>query len=247
MKFDLLTLFPGMFSGPFSESIIKNAVDKGLVEISLHTIRDFACDKHRVTDDYPYGGGAGMVMKVEPLTACLESVKVARPLSKVILTTPGGRPLNQSLAQELAAEEGLIIICGRYEGVDERVREMFVDMEVSIGDFVLTGGEPAAIVLVDAVSRLIPGVLGSSESALDDSFCNGLLEYPQYTRPPEFRGLPVPSVLLSGNHSEIKRWRRRESLRRTFLMRPELLDTAVLTDEDKLFIRTLRNGGGIQD
>jgi len=205
MKFDLLTLFPGMFSGPFSESIIKNAVEKGLVEISLHNIRDFAYDKHRVTDDYPYGGGAGMVMKVEPLTACLESVKAARPLSKVILTTPGGRPLSQSLVTELASEDGLIIICGRYEGVDERVREIFVDMEISIGDFVLTGGEPAAVVLVDAVSRLLPGVLGSSESALDDSFCNGLLEYPQYTRPPEFRGLTVPAVLLSGNHLEINR------------------------------------------
>lgn len=247
MKFDLLTLFPGMFSGPFSESIIKNAVEKGLVEIELHTIRDFAFDKHRVTDDYPYGGGAGMVMKVEPLTACLESVKAARPLSKVILTTPGGSPLTQSLVKELAAEDGLIIICGRYEGVDERVRELFVDMEISIGDFVLTGGEPAAVVLVDAVSRLIPGVLGSCESALDDSFCNGLLEYPQYTRPPEFRGLSVPPVLLSGNHLEIKRWRRRESLRRTFLARPELLDTADLTEEDNQFIRTLRNGGGNQD
>jgi tRNA (guanine37-N1)-methyltransferase len=247
MKFDLLTLFPEMFTGPFTESIIKKAVEKGLVDIALHNIRDFAFDKHRVTDDYPYGGGAGMVMKVEPLTACIESVKAARPLSKVILTTPGGRPLSQSLVQELACEDGLIIICGRYEGVDERVREIFVDLEISIGDFVLTGGEPAAVVLVDAVSRLIPGVLGSCESALDDSFGNGLLEYPQYTRPPEFRGATVPSVLLSGNHLEIGRWRRRESLRRTFLMRPELLDTADLTEEDKQFIRILRNGGGSQD
>jgi len=247
MKFDLLTLFPDMFTGPFTESIIKKAVEKGLIDIALHNIRDFAFDKHRVTDDYPYGGGAGMVMKVEPLTACIESIKAVRPLSKVILTTPGGRPLSQSLVQELAHEDGLIIICGRYEGVDERVREIFVDLEISIGDFVLTGGEPAAVVLVDAVSRLIPGVLGSSESALDDSFGNGLLEYPQYTRPPEFRGATVPSVLLSGNHLEIERWRRRESLRRTFLMRPELLDTADLTEEDKQFIRILRNGGGSQD
>lgn len=247
MKFDLLTLFPEMFTGPFTESIIKKAVEKGLIEIALHNIRDFAFDKHRVTDDYPYGGGAGMVMKVDPLTACIESVKAVRPLSKVILTTPGGRPLSQSLVQELACEDGLIIICGRYEGVDERVREIFVDLEISIGDFVLTGGEPAAVVLVDAVSRLIPGVLGSCESALDDSFGNGLLEYPQYTRPPEFRGATVPLVLLSGNHLEIERWRRRESLRRTFLMRPELLDTADLTEEDKQFIRILRNGGGSQD
>ncbi|MRR06306.1 MAG: tRNA (guanosine(37)-N1)-methyltransferase TrmD [Deltaproteobacteria bacterium] len=247
MKFDLLTLFPDMFTGPFTESIIKKAVEKGLVDIALHNIRDFAFDKHRITDDYPYGGGAGMVMKVEPLTACIESVKAARPLSKVILTTPGGRPLSQSLVQELACEDGLIIICGRYEGVDERVRKIFVDMEISIGDFVLTGGEPAAVVLVDAVSRLIPGVLGSCESARDDSFGNGLLEYPQYTRPPEFRGETVPAVLLSGNHLEIERWRRRQSLRRTFLMRPELLDSADLTEEDKQFIRILRNGGGSQD
>lgn len=246
MKFDLLTLFPGMFSGPFSESIVKNAVDKGLVEISLHNIRDYAFDKHRVTDDYPYGGGAGMVMKVEPLTACIESVRETQPTSKVVLTTPRGRPFDQALAGELANEDGLIIICGRYEGVDERVSEMFVDLEVSIGDFVLTGGEPAAIVLVDAVTRLIPGVLGSSESAEEDSFRNGLLEYPQYTRPPEFRGLTVPPVLLSGNHREIERWRRSESLRRTLLTRPELLDAAELTEEDKKIVRMLRNGGGTE-
>jgi tRNA (guanine37-N1)-methyltransferase len=247
MKFDLLTLFPGMFSGAFSESIIKNAVEKGLVEISLHNIRDFAFDKHRVTDDYPYGGGAGMVMKVEPLAACIESVKADRPLSKVVLLTPGGRPLNQSLAKELSSEDGLIIICGRYEGVDERVRELFVDLEVSIGDFVLTGGEPAAVILVDAVSRLLPGVLGSRQSAEEDSFGNGLLEYPQYTRPPEFRGMTVPPVLLSGNHREIECWRRRQSLRRTWLMRPELLDDADLTEEDKHYVRMLRDGGGTQD
>jgi tRNA (guanine37-N1)-methyltransferase len=247
MKFDLLTLFPGMFSGAFSESIIKNAVEKGLVEISLHNIRDFAFDKHRVTDDYPYGGGAGMVMKVEPLAACIKSVKADRPLSKVVLLTPGGRQLNQSLAKELSMEDGLIIICGRYEGVDERVRELFVDLEVSIGDFVLTGGEPAAVILVDAVSRLIPGVLGSRQSAEEDSFGNGLLEYPQYTRPPEFCGLTVPPVLLSGNHREIECWRRRQSLRRTWLMRPELLDDADLTEEDKHYVRMLCDGGGTQD
>ncbi|HOP39765.1 MAG TPA: tRNA (guanosine(37)-N1)-methyltransferase TrmD [Geobacteraceae bacterium] len=247
MKFDLLTLFPGMFSGPFSESIVKNAVDKGLIEISLHNIRDYANDRHRVTDDYPYGGGAGMVMKVEPLTACIESVRTERPASKVVLTTPRGRPFTQALAGELANEDGLIIICGRYEGIDERVSEMFVDLEVSIGDFVLTGGEPAAIVLVDAVSRLIPGVLGSKESAEEDSFRNGLLEYPQYTRPPEFRGQMVPPVLLSGNHREIERWRRRESLRRTLMVRPELLDAVELTEEDEKFVRMLRDGGGTDD
>lgn len=243
MTFDILTLFPGMFSGPFSESIIGSAVERRLVGIGLHNIRDYATDKHRVTDDYPYGGGAGMVMKVEPLAACIEEVKALRPTAKVILTTPRGRTLDHGLAAELASEQGLIIICGRYEGVDERVRDLFVDLEVSIGDFVLSGGEPAAMVIVDAVTRLIPGVLGSDESAVDDSFANGLLEYPQYTRPPEFRGHAVPPVLLSGNHREIARWRRRESLARTFRARPELLENVRLTGDDVRFIEELRTGG----
>lgn len=244
MKIDVLTLFPGMFQGPFSESILKHAADKGLIDVRVHNIRDFAVDKHRVTDDYPYGGGAGMVMKVEPLAACIESVKSARPTSKVVLTTPRGKLLDQSMARELAAEDGLIIICGRYEGVDERVRDLFVDREISIGDFVLTGGEPAAMVLVDAVARLLPGVLGSEESAADDSFSHGLLEYPHYTRPPEFRGVSVPPVLLSGNHREIERWRRRESLRKTYLMRPELLETVSLSTEDTTYLKELRDRGG---
>lgn len=244
MKIDVLTLFPGMFQGPFSESILKHAADKGLIDVRVHNIRDFAVDKHRVTDDYPYGGGAGMVMKVEPLAACIESVKSARPASKVVLTTPRGKLLDQSMARELAAEDGLIIICGRYEGVDERVRDLFVDREISIGDFVLTGGEPAAMVLVDAVARLLPGVLGSEESAADDSFSHGLLEYPHYTRPPEFRGVSVPPVLLSGNHREIERWRRRESLRKTYLMRPELLETVSLSTEDTTYLKELRDRGG---
>jgi tRNA (guanine37-N1)-methyltransferase len=247
MKIDLLTLFPGMFNGPFSESILKHAADKGLIEVRAHNIRDYATDRHQVTDDSPYGGGAGMVMKVGPLAACIEAVKEERPASKVILTTPRGTRLNQAVARELAEEEGLIIICGRYEGIDERVRDLFVDREISIGDFVLTGGEPAAMVLVDAVARLLPGVLGSNESAEDDSFSNGLLEYPQYTRPPEFRGLMVPPVLLSGNHREIARWRRRESLRRTFFMRPELFETADLSAEDTLYLKELRDCGGNVD
>jgi tRNA (guanine37-N1)-methyltransferase len=245
MKFDILTLFPGMFEGPFSESILRLAVEKGRIEINLHNIRDYACDKHRVTDDYPYGGGAGMVMKVEPLAACIEAVKSRRRSSRVLLTTPRGRRLDQGLARELSAEEGLIIICGRYEGVDERVRDLFVDEEVSIGDYVLSGGEPAAIVIVDAVTRLLPGVLGSDESAVDDSFSDGLLEYPQYTRPPEFRGKGVPPVLLSGNHRDIARWRRRESLRRTLRDRPELLSAARLTGDDETIIKELYEGGGI--
>ncbi|HYS43241.1 MAG TPA: tRNA (guanosine(37)-N1)-methyltransferase TrmD, partial [Geobacteraceae bacterium] len=189
MKFDILTLFPAMFDGPFTESIIKRAVEDGLIDIRLHNIRDCAFDRHKTADDYPYGGGAGMVMKPEPLAASIEKVKAERPAARVILTTPQGKPFNQELAGELAREEEILIICGRYEGVDERIRELFVDDEISMGEFVLTGGEIAAMVLVDAVSRLIPGVLGCGDSAAGDSFSDGLLEYPQYTRPAEFRGL----------------------------------------------------------
>jgi len=194
-------------------------------------------DRHRTTDDYPYGGGAGMVMKVEPLASCIEAVKAGPGNSRVILTTPRGKRFDQATARRMAGEEALIIICGRYEGVDERVRELFVDEEISIGDFVLTGGELAAMVIVDAVTRLIPGVLGSAESAVSDSFADGLLEYPQYTRPAEFRGSTVPEVLLSGNHGEIARWRRREALLRTMTVRPDLLETALLSDEDREFLR----------
>lgn len=239
MKVDILTLFPSMFDGPFSESIIKRAVERGLLETRFHNIRDFTVDKHRTTDDYPYGGGAGMVMKVEPLAACIDSVKTTSPTARVILTTPRGRPFNQLLARELSEEDALVIVCGRYEGVDERFRELFVDEEVSIGDFVLTGGELAAMVIVDAVARLIPGVLGGEDSAALDSFSDGLLEYPQYTRPPEFRGQSVPDVLLSGNHGEISRWRRRQSLRKTLETRPDLLSSARLTDNDKAYLKDI--------
>lgn len=243
MKFDILTLFPGMFDGPFGESILKRAVESGLIDIRLHNIRDYAFDKHRTTDDYPYGGGAGMVMKPEPLAACIEDVRASRPAARVILTTPQGKPFSQPLAEELAREEELLIICGRYEGVDERVRELFVDDEISLGDFVLTGGEIAAMVIVDAVSRLIPGVLGSDESAAGDSFSDGLLEYPQYTRPPEFGGRGVPEVLLSGNHQEIAKWRRRLALQRTLDKRPDLLAAARLTEEDRKCLRELEKAG----
>jgi tRNA (guanine37-N1)-methyltransferase len=243
MKFDILTLFPAMFEGPLTESILKRAADKGLIEITLHNIRDYAFDRHSVTDDSPYGGGAGMVMKVEPLAACIEKVKAGRPKARVILTTPRGRSFNHALAEKLSREEGLIIICGRYEGVDERVRELFVDDEISIGDFVLTGGEMAAMVIVDAVSRFVPAVLGSDESATNDSFSDGLLEYPQYTRPAEFRGLQVPEVLLSGNHQEIARWRRRQSLCRTALTRPDLLEVAHLSASDRKYLEEFRGGG----
>ena len=236
MKFQILTLFPAMFQGPLTESILRRGVESGAISVDLHNIRDFALDRHRTVDDAPYGGGAGMVMKVEPLAACIEAVKAEAPQALVILTSPRGEPFTQAVARELAAEAGLIILCGRYEGIDERVRELYVDRELSIGDFVLTGGELAAMVIVDAVSRLIPGVLGSEESALDESFSDGLLEYPQYTRPPEFRGLTVPPVLLSGNHREIDRWRRRQALLQTVQCRPDLLTTARLTREDEKFL-----------
>ncbi len=243
MKFDILTLFPAMFDGPFTESIIKRAVEDGLIDIRLHNIRDCAFDRHKTADDYPYGGGAGMVMKPEPLAASIEKVKAERPTARVILTTPQGKPFNQALAGELALEEEILIICGRYEGVDERVRELFVDDEISLGDFVLTGGEIAAMVLVDAVSRLIPGVLGCGDSAAGDSFSDGLLEYPQYTRPAEFRGLAVPEVLLSGNHQEIARWRRCQALQRTWEKRPDLLVAARLSAEDRKYLQKLEEAG----
>jgi tRNA (guanine37-N1)-methyltransferase len=242
MKFDILTLFPAMFDGPFSESIVKRAVEEGLIDIRLHDIRDLASDRHKTVDDYPYGGGAGMVMKIEPLAATIEAVKAERPTSRVILTTPRGKPFDQATACDLAREEGLLIICGHYEGVDERVRELFADDEISLGDFVVTGGELAAMVIVDAVSRLIPGVLGSADSAAADSFSDGLLEYPHYTRPAEFRGVKVPEVLLSGNHQEIAWWRRRQALQRTLAVRPDLLATARLTEKDKKFLRELAKG-----
>ncbi len=244
MKFQILTLFPAMFQGPLTESILRRGVESGAIGVELHNIRDYATDRHKTVDDAPYGGGAGMVMKVEPLSACIEAVKRAAPKARVILTSPRGEPFTQAVAQELAAEEGVIILCGRYEGIDERVRELYVDRELSIGDFVLTGGELAAMVIVDAVARLVPGVLGSEESALDESFSDGLLEYPQYTRPPEFRGLSVPPVLLSGNHREIGRWRRRQALRQTMERRPDLLGTAHLTKEDEKVLGEIAGEAG---
>lgn len=232
MKFDILTLFTGMFSGPFDESIIKRAQDKQLIDISLHNIRDWATDRHQTADDAPYGGGAGMVMKAEPLAACIESVKAAHPASTVVLTSPHGRPLTHAIARELSERSGLIIVCGRYEGIDERIRTIYAEDDISLGDFVLSGGEIAAMAIVDAVTRLIPGALGSSESAETDSFGDGLLEYPHYTRPPEFNGISVPPPLLSGHHEQIRKWRRKESLRKTRTLRPDLLTKARLTRED---------------
>ncbi|HBR17414.1 MAG: tRNA (guanosine(37)-N1)-methyltransferase TrmD [Deltaproteobacteria bacterium RIFCSPLOWO2_12_FULL_43_16] len=238
MRFDILTIFPDFFGSPLKQSILGKAIEKGLIDVGIHNIRDFALDKHNTTDDSPYGGGDGMVMKVEPIVRAVEAVKGSRKSEvKVILTTPQGRQLNQQIAAELAQSSNLIIICGRYEGVDERVKELVVDMEVSIGDYVLGGGEIPALVIVDAVTRLVPGVLGSDMSARDDSFSEGLLEYPQYTRPESFRGLTVPDILLSGNHQKIKNWRRRESIKRTLERRPDLLEKAQLTEEEKKAIK----------
>jgi tRNA (guanine37-N1)-methyltransferase len=239
MRFDILTLFPEMFSSPFKESILAKAIEKGLIEVRTINIRDFALDKHRIVDDAPYGGGQGMVMKVEPIARAIEQVKSEDPSVRTIYLTPEGKPLNQEMARQLSSRSHLILLCGRYEGVDERVREFFVDEEISIGDYVLTGGELAAMVLIDAVSRLLPGVLGSDRSAEEDSFFGSLLEYPQYTRPASFRGYEVPEVLLSGNHQAISLWRRKEALRRTWMRRPDLLSKASLSEEDKKILEEI--------
>jgi len=239
MRFDILTLFPNMFSSPLHESILGKAIEKGFIRIQTVNIRDFALDKHQVVDDTPYGGGQGMVMKVEPIARAIESVKSQNPSAWTIYLTPQGKPFDQDSARKLSLQPHLVLLCGRYEGVDERVRELFIDEEISIGDYVLTGGELAAMVLIDAVSRFIPGVLGSDRSAEDDSFFNSLLEYPQYTRPFDFRGRCVPQVLLSGNHSTISLWRRKEALRRTSSRRSDLLTKANLSEEDKKLLEEI--------
>jgi len=224
IRFDILSVFPGMFASPLAESLIGKARDKGRVDIRLHDIRDYATDRHRMTDDAPYGGGGGMVMKVEPIDRALAAILPDRSEGLVILLSPQGESFSQRRAEELASHPRLVLLCGHYEGVDERVREHLVDRELSIGDYVLTGGELAAMVVVDAVSRLIPGVLGNDASAAEDSFSTGILEYPHYTRPATYRGWPVPEVLLSGNHAEIDAWRRTEALKRTLARRPDLLE-----------------------
>ena len=239
MRIDILTIFPGMFRGPFEESIVKRAVEKGLVQIFLHDIRDYASDRHRTVDDYTFGGGQGMLMKPEPLFAAVDDVQgQASERGPVVLLTPQGRLFDQEVAVELARQERLIVICGHYEGVDARVHEHLATDEISIGDYVLSGGELAAMVVVDAVVRQIPGALGSPLSSADDSFAQGLLEHPQYTRPAEFRGMSVPEVLLSGNHGEIARWRRQQSLLRTARRRPDLLARVELTEEEKQWLLT---------
>lgn len=254
MQIDILTLFPGVFPGYLNESIVGNAQEAGQLTVNVHNIRDFTTDKHRVTDEPPYGGGGGMVLKPGPIFRAVESLISRRqsPVTErsergagessappIILLSPQGRPFTQSVAEELAERPRLILICGRYEGVDERVRQHLIADEISIGDYVLTGGELAALVLVDAVTRLLPGALGAAGAAADDSHATGLLEGPHYTRPADFRGWTVPDVLRSGHAAKIARWRREEALRRTWRRRPDLLLTAPLSEEDKWFLATL--------
>ena len=237
MHIDILTLFPQMFGSPFSTGIFQRAVERKLVSINLHNIRDCTHDKHHTVDDYAYGGGAGMILKPEPIFEAVELIRQGAGdqefVLPVVLLTPQGRCFSQDIAYELSKYSHLILICGRYEGVDERVREHLVTDEISIGDYVLSGGELAAMVVIDAVVRLLPGVLGSEASVIDDSYATGLLEYPQYTRPVVYRGWSVPQVLLSGNHAQITKWRREEAIRRTLERRPELLDKANLSLKER--------------
>jgi len=248
MQIDILTLFPQMFQGPFSVGIFQRAIDRKLIQVNIHNIRDYTHDKHHTVDDYAYGGGAGMVLKPEPIFETVESIKSDICLKAggnelpIILLTPQGRLLGQQIVQELSRYSHLILICGRYEGVDERVREHLVTDEISIGDYVLGGGELAAMVVVDAVVRLLPGVLGSEASPLDDSYTTGLLEYPQYTRPDVYRGWSAPEVLLSGDHAQIAKWRREQAILRTLKRRPELLDQVNLSPGDRQLVERLKKG-----
>ncbi|MEJ5377455.1 MAG: tRNA (guanosine(37)-N1)-methyltransferase TrmD [bacterium] len=245
MEFHVLTIFPGMFESPFKWGVVARAMDRCLVRMRVHDLREYGCGPHNSTDDYPYGGGGGMVMRPEPLFLAVEAARNEGAKGPVILLSPQGEILKQSLARELAGLPGMILICGRYEGVDERVRSALVDREISIGDYILSGGELAAMVLMDVVARLVEGVVGNEESILRESFEEGILEYPHYTRPKVFRGMEVPQVLLSGDHAAIARWRRKEALRQTLRRRPELLDGAVLSQEDRAMLESLRLEEGI--
>jgi tRNA (guanine37-N1)-methyltransferase len=241
MLFDILTLFPEFFTSPLKQSVVGKAIARGVIQVTAHNLRDYTLDKHKTTDDSPYGGGHGMVMKVEPMVRAIEALKAAKPQATVVMTTPQGERFTQKTASEFSALSSLIIVCGRYEGYDERIRA-FADREVSVGDYVLSGGEIAALAIIDAVARLVPGVLGEPGSSESDSFSAGLLEYPQYTRPEEFRSMKVPDVLLSGNHAEIEKWRRREALKRTLMKRPDLISQAELTDEDRSALEEIKKG-----
>src|SRR5512141_1374193 len=243
LNFEVLTLFPGMLAGPLNESILKRGREKGLLNVTVRNIRDYTEDKHKTADDSPYGGGAGMVLKPAPIFKAIEAIKAEHPGEPflTILLSPQGRLFDQQRAEVLSGEtRRIILLCGHYEAIDERVLDALVDEELSIGDYVLTGGELAALVVIDAAARLLPGVLGDEESSYRDSFGDGLLDHPHYTRPAEYRGRKVPEVLLSGNHAGIEKWRRRESLRATLLKRPDLLATAELTAEDKKIVEELK-------
>ena len=245
VRFHVLTLFPDMFQSPLAQGVTSRARDKGLLEVSLHNIRDYAHDRHGTVDDYAFGGGPGMLMKPEPVFEAVEDVRRAEALPDsvpVILLSPQGRTLTQRIVEDLTEEDEIVLICGRYEGVDARVREHLATDELSVGDYVLSGGELPSMVLMEAVARLVPGVVGSIESTQDDSFTTGLLQEPQYTRPAEYRGWTVPEVLLSGNHAEIAKWRRHQSLRRTLERRPDLLKAAYLSDEERRFLDELKSG-----
>jgi tRNA (guanine37-N1)-methyltransferase len=239
MKFDIFTILPEVFIPYINSSILAKANQKKLIEICIHDIRSFTTDKHHVTDDTPYGGGGGMVMKPEPIFTAIETVLGTLPQCPIILLSPQGKVLDQDMAYKLVEHDHIALICGRYEGFDERIREHLVTEEISIGDYVLTGGELPAMILVDVLARLVPGVLGDPDGAADDSHASGLLEYPHFTRPPEYRGWKVPDVLLSGNHAEINRWRRQQALLRTFKRRPDMLEKADLSPEDKEFLRSI--------
>jgi tRNA (guanine37-N1)-methyltransferase len=243
MRLDILTLFPGMFQGPLTESILQRAIERDLVKIHIHDIRVYAHDKHHTADDAPYGGGAGMVMKCEPIFEAMDNIlpEAERVGVPIILLTPQGRLFKQSIARELSTKSRLVLICGHYEGIDERVSQYLATDRISIGDYVLTSGEIAAMVLADAVIRLVPGVLGSEASLLDESHTGGLLEYPQYTRPELFRGWRVPEILISGNHGKIADWRRQQALKRTFLRRPDLLASADLCESERKALRAFED------
>jgi tRNA (guanine37-N1)-methyltransferase len=243
MEFDVFTLLPEVFFPYLNSSILERARQRSLIDVRVHNIRDWAATKHHVTDDEPYGGGGGMVMKVEPVFAAVESVLGPETSIPIILLTPQGRVFNQKIAQELVQQPRLALICGRYEGVDERIRQHLVTDEISIGDYVLTGGELPALILIDAISRLISGVLGDPDGAMDDSHSSGLLEYPHYTRPPEFRGWGVPEILLSGDHAKIEKWRREQSLHRTLKKRPDLLENAELSESDRKNLKKIQDEG----
>ncbi|MGD1993549.1 MAG: tRNA (guanosine(37)-N1)-methyltransferase TrmD [Anaerolineae bacterium] len=245
MRFDVLTIFPEIFATPLNESILKRAIERGIVSVNLHNIRDYATDRHRMTDDAPYGGGGGMIMKPEPIFAATEAVLNDEPDVPTILLSPQGRLFTQEVAAELAHYPRLLLICGRYEGVDERVRQHLITDEISIGDYVLSGGELAALVVIEAVTRLLPGVLGDPAATFEDSHARGLLEYPHYTRPAVFRGWEVPEVLRSGDHAAIVRWRREQALKRTAERRPDLLTTADLPPQDREFLAQLEEKSGL--